>query len=99
MVYAGGGKVVYAEGTGPGEGGVIIEGGAMQFAPGTSAGSPSGADIETNVVITGGGENNVVEGVDGGGFAPGTTGDSTGNTIDPGTVDEPADGGGTWLAP
>lgn len=55
---------VWAPGTGPdgGESGVVVVGGTMQFAPGTSAGGPSGADIKTNVVVTGGGENNVVEG-------------------------------------
>jgi hypothetical protein len=45
---------VWAPGTGPGggESGVVIEGGQMQFAPGTSAGGSSGADIK-NVVIEG----------------------------------------------
>ena len=46
---------VWAPGTGPGgEAGVIIEGGAMQFAPGTSAGGNAVNDIQ-NVVIEGGG--------------------------------------------
>lgn len=82
---------VWAPGTGPGggEAGVVIEGGQMQFAPGTSAGGQSGSDIKTIEVVTGGGENNVVDkGDNGGGLAPGTTqGGNTGNTIDQGTVD------------
>ena len=95
-------KTVWAPGTGPGggEAGVVIEGGQMQFAPGTSAGGPSGADIKTVEVKTGGATNNVVETGGDGGLAPGTTtGGSEGNTIDPGTVDEPASEGETWLAP
>lgn len=43
---------VWAPGTGPGggESGVVIEGGNMQFAPGTSAGGNSGADIKTVII-------------------------------------------------
>jgi hypothetical protein len=81
---------VWAPGTGPGgEAGVVVEGGAMQFAPGTSAGGPSGSDIKTVEVVTGGGENNAEEvGESGGGFAPGTTqGGNAGNTVNHGTVD------------
>lgn len=54
---------VWAPGTGPGgrEAGVVIEGGVMQFAPGTSSGGPSGVDIKTVEIKTGGGENNVIE--------------------------------------
>ena len=48
---------VWAPGTGPGggESGVVIEGGTMQFAPGTSAGGESGADTQNVVVESGGG--------------------------------------------
>ena len=47
---------VWAPGTGPGggESGVVVVGGTMQFAPGTSAGGSSGVDIK-NVVVEGGG--------------------------------------------
>ena len=56
VVYAGGGKLIYAAGTGPGEGRVVIEGGEMKFAPGTSAGGPAGSDIKNVEVKTGGGD-------------------------------------------
>lgn len=53
----------YAPETGPsGTSGVIVEGGTIRFAPETSAGGPSSPDIQTTEVVTGGGENNVVEG-------------------------------------
>jgi len=44
---------VWAPGTGPGggEAGVVIEGGAMRFAPGTSAGGNGGADIKQVEVV------------------------------------------------
>jgi len=46
---------VWAPGTGPGgEAGVVIEGDAMQFAPGTSDGGPSQPDIKTVEIKTGG---------------------------------------------
>lgn len=79
---------VWAPGTGPGggESGVVIEGGQMQFAPGTSAGGPSGADIQTTVIQTGGGENNVQEGSgSGGGLAPGTEAGGNDGGNNPGT--------------
>lgn len=86
VVYAGGGKLIYAEGTGPGgQGGVVIEGGEMKFASGTSAGGSGGNNIKTIEVKTGGTENNPVS-------AP--------NTIDPGSVDPGTTSDGeTWLAP
>lgn len=92
---------IWAPGTGPGGGevGVIIEGGKMQFAPGTSGGGPAINDIKTVEVKTGGVTDNVVETGGEGGFAPGTTGNSPGNTVDQGTVNESADQGKTWLAP
>jgi len=90
VVYAGGGKLIYASGTGPGgQGGVVIDGGEMMFAPGTSAGGPAGADIKTVEIKTGGGEESglppgVTSG-DGGtakdSFAPGTTGPSEGSGV------------------
>jgi hypothetical protein len=86
---------VWAPGTGPGggEAGVVIEGGQMRFAPGTSGGGSGGADIKTIEIKTGGGGENTVEGGSGGGLAPGTTQDGgTPNTIDPGGVD-PGDPG------
>jgi len=86
---------VWAPGTGPGGGaaGVVIEGGEMRFAPGTSEGGPSGSDIKTQEVKTGGVSNDVpVNNSSGGNWAPGTTqGGTSGDTIDAG------DGGG--LAP
>jgi len=57
VTYAGGGKLIYAEGSGPGEGRVVIEGNEMKFAPDASAGGPSGSDIKTEEVKNG----NVVE--------------------------------------
>lgn len=53
VVYSGGGKLIYAEGTGPGEGGIVIEGGKLKFATGASMDSP-GADIKNVEIITGG---------------------------------------------
>lgn len=42
---------IWAPGTGPGEeAGVVIEGGSMQFAPGTSGGGSSGSDIKSPVI-------------------------------------------------
>lgn len=73
---------VWAPGTGPGgEAGVVIEGGAMQFAPGTSAGGPATQDIKTIEIKTGGGVNEPVPVPEGPNYAPGTTGNSPGNTI------------------
>jgi hypothetical protein len=85
---------VWAPGTGPGGGqsGVVIEGGTMKFAPGTSAGGPSGADIKTVEVKTGG----VVEN----GLPPGVTNGNAGTTVDhlaPGTTNSSEGGGNdTW---
>lgn len=88
VVYAGGGKLIYAPGTGPGgQAGVVIEGGEMRFAPGTSAGGPAGSDIKTVEIKTGGMVNDSVPVDSGSNMAPGTVQDSPGNTIDPGTVD------------
>jgi len=95
VVYEGGGKLIYAPGTGPGgQAGVVIEGGEMKFAPGTSGGGPSGADIKTVEVKTGGGSNEEAPvNNSGSNLAPGTTqGGGGGNTIDPGGVD-PGDPG------
>ncbi len=97
---------VWAPGTGPGggESGVVYEGGGkLIFAPGTSAGGVGVSDIKTVEVKTGGAANNVVENGNGG-LAPGTTaggggGSTGGNTIDPGSIDEPVSDGETWLAP
>lgn len=101
VVYEGGGKWTYAPGTGPGgPGGVVIEGGEMKFATGTSMDAP-GADIKNVEVKTGGVEENTVGGGSEGGLAPGTTqGGTGGNIIDPGGVD-PGDSsdGETWIAP
>lgn len=86
VVYAGGGKIIYATGTGPGggEAGVVIEGGSIQFAPGTSAGGPATQDIKTIEVKTGGGTNDTVPTQDGPNYAPGTTGNNPGNTVESG---------------
>lgn len=63
---------VWAPGTGPGgEAGVVVEGGKMQFAPGTSGGGPATSDIKTVEVKTGGGENSL---------APGTTAGDSGSS-------------------
>ena len=67
---------VWASGTGPGgEAGVVVVGGTMQFAPGTSAGGSSGADIKNVEVKTGGGSDSSGTTVEGGNqnTAPGTT--------------------------
>jgi len=86
---------VWAPGTGPGgEAGVVIEGGTMQFAPGTSAGGPAGQDIKTIEIKTGGAVNEPVPAQEGSNYAPGTSGDSPGNTIDPGVIEQ--GDGGTW---
>jgi hypothetical protein len=54
VVYAGGGKLIYAPGTSAGgQGGVVIEGGEMKFATGASMDSP-GANIKNVEIITGG---------------------------------------------
>ncbi|MFH1601937.1 MAG: hypothetical protein ABIB61_03210 [Candidatus Shapirobacteria bacterium] len=85
---------VWAPGTGPGEGepGVIIEGGTMQFAPGTSSGGPAGSNIKTVEIKTGGGVNDPVPVQEGTNSAPGTRENSPRNTIDSGVVD-PGDPG------
>ena len=75
---------VWAPGTGPGgEAGVVIEGGTMQFAPGTSAGGDSSADIQTVVVVEGGGSSDGGTAVEGGnqGMAPGTSLEGGGTTV------------------
>ncbi len=92
VVYAGGGKLIYAPGTGPGgQGGVVIEGGEMKFAPGTSEGGPAGSDIKTVEIKTGGGNSGgtTVESGD-----PGNI--SAGQNADPGTS---SDGSKTWIDP
>lgn len=80
---------VWAPGTGPGggEARVVIEGGTMQFATGTSIGGPSGRDIKTVEVKTGGTVNEPVPVPNGPNYAPGTSGNSPGNTVDQGSVD------------
>lgn len=102
---------VWAPGTGPGgEAGVVYEGGAgIQFAPGTSAGSDNAtSDIKTVEIKTGGTANNPVPVQDGPNYAPGTSGNSPGNTtggsgsntIDPGTVDSGnTSDSKTWIDP
>ncbi len=77
---------VWAPGTGPGgETGVVYEGGSrLIFAPGTSAGEPSGSDIKTVEVKTGGVFNDPAPANNSGSnLAPGTIQDGPGNTIDP----------------
>jgi len=79
---------VWAPGTEPKDGkpsasGVVIEGGTMQFAPGTSGGGPATSDIKTREVKTGGVSNDVPVN---GGLAPVTTENKPVNTIDPGGV-------------
>lgn len=94
---------VWAPGTEPKDGksgtsGVVIEGGTMQFAPGTSAGKPLINDIRTVEIKTGGVlKDDLPPGVtrgDGGtavdSFAPGT-----GNTMGPGGVDIDGPNGAT----
>lgn len=71
---------VWAPGTGPGggEAGVVYEGGGkLIFAPGTSGGGPSGSDIKTVEVKTGGGSDSGGTTVESGSqdFAPGTSAD------------------------
>lgn len=102
---------VWAPGTGPGgEAGVVYEGGTgIQFAPGTSAGSDNAtSDIKTVEIKTGGTVNDPVPVQDGPNYAPGTSGNSPGNTtggsgsntIDPGTVDSGnTPDSGTWIDP
>ncbi|MDP1760011.1 MAG: DUF5667 domain-containing protein [Candidatus Woesebacteria bacterium] len=89
---------VWAPGTGPGGvSGVVIEGGSMQFAPGTSAGGNAGSDIKTVEIKTGGFSNDEAPvNNSGSNLAPGTTQDGTGgNTIDPGGVNQGSPGTGT----
>ncbi len=89
---------VWAPGTGPGgEAGVVIEGGSIQFAPGTSAGGPATQDIKTVEVKTGGETNDPVPEQDGPNYAPGTTGNSPGNTVESG--DSGTDNTRTWIDP
>lgn len=102
---------VWAPGTGPGgEAGVVYEGGAkIQFAPGTSAGSDNAtSDIKTVEIKTGGTVNDPVPVQDGPNYAPGTSGNSPGNTtggsgsntIYPGTVDSGnTSDSKTWIDP
>jgi predicted Holliday junction resolvase-like endonuclease len=103
---------VWAPGTGPGggESGVIYEGGGkLMFAPGTSAGSGNAtSDIKTVEVKTGGAVNEPPPVPEGSNYAPGTSGDSPGNTtggsgsntIDPGTVDSGnTPDSETWIDP
>jgi len=81
---------VWAPGTEPKDGkssvsGVVIDGGTMQFAPGTSGGGgPTTNDIKTREVKTGGAPNNVPVNGD---VVPSTTGDTPVNTVVPGGVD------------
>ena len=103
IVYAGGGKLIFAPGTSAGgQSGVVIEGGQMKFAPGTSAGGSAGSDIK-NVEVKTGGVSNEQAPVNNSGsnLAPGTTqGGSGGNTIDPGVVDQGTTSDSkTWIAP
>ncbi|MFH0864128.1 MAG: DUF5667 domain-containing protein [Candidatus Gottesmanbacteria bacterium] len=84
VVYAGGGKLIFAPGTGPGgQGGVVIEGGEMKFAPGTSEGGSGGTDIKNVEVNTGGGSESGGTTVEGGNqnMAPGTTSGGEGTTV------------------
>ncbi len=94
---------VWAPGTGPGggEAGVVIEGGAMQFAPGTSGGGPAGSDIKTVEVKTGGVSNEASVNNSDSNLAPGTIqGGGGGNTIDAGGVDSGnTPDSQTWIAP
>ena len=63
---------VWAPGTGPGgESGVVVVGGTMQFAPGTTGGGSSASDIQNVEVKSGGG----------GGLAPGTFSGGEGTTV------------------
>jgi len=88
VVYEGGGKLIFAPGTGPGNGGIVIEGGELRFAPGTSAGSENAtSDIKTVEVKTGGGPESVVENPN-----PGNA--SGGEAANPGTDDTR-----TWIDP
>jgi len=88
---------VWAPGTGPGgKGGVVIEGGTMQFAPGTSGGGPSGSDIQTTVVVTGGGQGDGGTTVEGGGQNPAQSKTQDGGGVNPSTS---SDGSQTWIDP
>ncbi len=86
---------VWAPGTGPGggESGVVYEGGGkLIFAPGTSAGSGNAtSDIKTVEIKTGGTVDEAPPVPDGPNYAPGTSGNSPGNT--------PGDSGTNTLAP
>jgi hypothetical protein len=91
---------VWASGTGPGggEAGVVVEGGTIQFAPGTSAGGPAGEDIKNVEVKTGGGDSGGGGGggdTTTGGLAPGTTSGGGGNSVDVGGVAPGASSGNT----
>lgn len=92
VVYAGGGKLIYATGTGPGgQGGVVIEGGEMKFAPGTSGGGPAGSDIKTVEIKTGGGDSGGTT------VESGNPSNTSGNqNTDPGAS---SDGSKTWIDP
>lgn len=81
-------KHVWAPGTGPGgEAGIVVEGGTMKFAPGTSEVSPGGTDIKTVVVESGGGEGGsggettVVESGGGQNAEPGSAPGGEGTTV------------------
>ena len=92
---------VWAPGTGPGggEAGVVIVGGEMKFAPGTSDGGPAGSDIKTVEVKTGGVSNDPAPvNNSGSNVAPGTIQDGPGNTIDSGVMD-PGDSDTWTIAP
>lgn len=84
VVYAGGGKLIYAPGTGTGgQGGIVIEGGEMKFAPGTSEGGSSGANVQNTVIEgggSGGGGGTTMEGGNQN-IAPGTSSGGEGTTV------------------
>ena len=93
---------VWAPGTGPGgEAGVVYEGGEkLIFAPGTSSGSENAtSDIKTVEIKTGGTVNDPVPVQDGPNYAPGTSGDSPGNTSTGETANPGTDGSKTWIDP
>ena len=94
---------VWAPGTGPGggEAGVVYEGGGkLIFAPGTSAGSDNAtSDIKTVEIKTGGTVNDPVPVQDGPNYAPGTSGNSPGNTSTGETASPGTDGSKTWIDP
>jgi len=93
---------VWAPGTGPGgEAGVVYEGGEkLIFAPGTSSGSENAtSDIKTVEIKTGGTVNDPVPVQDGPNYAPGTSGNSPGNTSTGETANPGTDGSKTWIDP